>query len=474
MAAWVIAKKELRLLLRDRLATLLLLGMPLLFILILGLLLGEGFGQKPDDRLRVSLVDLDGGLSPGPDGTPPFPGEAWSKLVQRDLAQTAGIKVEIVASREEAEHLCRDGKRAAVLVFGPDFSECIARCSFLEEGINPFHREGVSLRAVGVELIFDPTQVAASKIIDQVAQVTLLRVVLPYMIGRAFEKLGEPEFLTELTQQIPGGSLLPRAIKEQLGPGVQGALRKVFRRYNLTGKTWEALTKSEPLPRTTVATTVYVNEDGEGFLKRGAARYQVLVPSYTVMFAFALVLTTGWLFVAERQQGTLKRLKAAPIGRGAVVLGKLAPCYVLSLGQGIVLLAAGRLVFGMRWGPENWPLGQQAAALLPVAAATSLAAMGLALFVAAVARTEMQVALIGTLIVLVLALVSGCLIPRELMPEHAQAFARLTPHGWALDAYRQLLLSPTPNLELVARACGVLAGFGLVFLGLAWATLRLD
>ena len=30
-------------------------------------------------------------------------------------------------------------------------------------------------------------------------------------------------------------------------------------------------------------------------LHRGAARYQILVPSYTVMFAFMLVLTVGWL-----------------------------------------------------------------------------------------------------------------------------------------------------------------------------------
>ncbi len=66
MAVWTLAKKEVRLLLRDRLAAVILLLMPLLFILILGLLLGEGFGQKPDERLRVSLVDLDRGLPPDP------------------------------------------------------------------------------------------------------------------------------------------------------------------------------------------------------------------------------------------------------------------------------------------------------------------------------------------------------------------------------------------------------------------------
>ena len=57
MVTWTVAKKEFRLLMRDRLSAGILLGMPLFFILVLGLLLGEGFGQKTDDRLRVSLVN---------------------------------------------------------------------------------------------------------------------------------------------------------------------------------------------------------------------------------------------------------------------------------------------------------------------------------------------------------------------------------------------------------------------------------
>src|SRR6516164_9590216 len=61
MAIWTIAKKEWRLLLRDPRAGIILLAMPFIFILVLGLSLGEGFGQKPDDRMRVSLVDLDRG-----------------------------------------------------------------------------------------------------------------------------------------------------------------------------------------------------------------------------------------------------------------------------------------------------------------------------------------------------------------------------------------------------------------------------
>ena len=83
MATWTLAKKELRLLVRDYRALVILLAMPLIFILVLGMSVGEGFGQKPDDRLRVSVVNLDAGL---PSNTPanlqPPGAPKWADVVR--------------------------------------------------------------------------------------------------------------------------------------------------------------------------------------------------------------------------------------------------------------------------------------------------------------------------------------------------------------------------------------------------------
>src|SRR5207302_567095 len=142
---------------------------------------------------------------------------------------------------EEAERLVRSGQRAAVLVLGPHFSKRISRCSFLShgwrkfyrattalpmgpdpvqfamraaydanqtafplylhDGLNPFFRDGVKLETLDVEVLRDPTQQTASAIIDQVAQGTLVRVVMPSMIGRAFEKVADPKFLALLARE---------------------------------------------------------------------------------------------------------------------------------------------------------------------------------------------------------------------------------------------------------------------------------
>lgn len=547
MVIGALARKDLRLLLRDPRAGIILLAMPLIFIAVLGVSLGDEFGQKPADRLRVSVLVLDEGpprhfdipaivreevgvigalpcwALPGSpfgalafahvNGRLWFPRDTWADRVLRDLGETADIRVERIATREQAESLVNSSKRPAVLILGPKFSKRVARCSFLSpgwhdaltlaaafphagdpialmgrglfderqralplyllDGINPFHREGVNLRLLDVEVLRDPTQQTAAAIIDQVAQGSMLRVVMPWMIGRAFEKISDPQFLGLLGSEpnLPGpvqlfltNPLVPMQQKKQLSMGLQNALQNLFPRYNLTAKTWSALTRSHE-SRGAGAEMVPFQEDGIGLLRRGGSRYQILVPSYLVMFAFFLVLTVGWLIVAERRQGTLKRLSLAPISRVEILAGKLIPCLLLSWFQGAFLLIAGKAIFGMNWGPNpGW--------LFVVVLATSTAAMGLALWIASLAKTETQVAIYGTLLVLILAGLSGCLMgDRSMMPETMQRISLVTPHAWALDAYRQLLTNPEPRLDAVAQACGVLFAFGAGFLSLAWLSL---
>jgi ABC-type multidrug transport system permease subunit len=544
MVIWKIARKDLLLLFRDARALIILLAMPLFFIMVLGVSLGEGFGKKPAEGLRVSVLDLDQGVPRFFDrpaiareaaawiGAMPlqplaglslawydhqqwFPHVSWAQMLLRDLGETADINVELIPSRQQADELVQSGRRAAVLVLGPHFSKRVERCSFLAsgwrdafvpamayppgdpigralattfseeqtvlplyllDGLNPFHRDGVKLEALDVEVMRDPTQQTAAAIIDQVAQGSLLRVVMPWMIGRAFEKIGDPQFLALLGREdeLPGpvklflsSPFVPMQQRRALSTGLQNSLQNLFPKYNLTAKTWASLTKEAEHTGLGVKTSAF-REEGSGWLRRGALRYQLLVPSYLVMFAFFLVLTVGWLFVAERRQGTMLRLMAAPLTRGQILIGKLLPCLAVSLFQGFFLLLAGKLLFAMSWGPDpGW--------LVPLVAATSLAAMGLAMLVAALARTETQVAIYGTLLVLVLAGLSGGMMgDRSLMPEAMRQLSLVTPHAWALDAYRQLLTSAQPNLTLVLHACLVLGAFGVGFLSLAWWFLKLE
>ena len=550
MPILTLAAKDLRLLLRDPRSAVILLVTPLLLILVLGLALGEGFGEKPDERLRISIVNLDRGLS----GQVPFPDKPWSEVVIDDLSATQDIRLEIIRDRAEAERLIAKGRRAAVIVFEEDFSDRMHRCSFMNQpgAVNPFGRDGVRMDRLGAALLRDPTQPVSASVIEQVTQVTLLRVVIPWMIGKAFQRVGDqkfmelvadrlkgvkpvppevlaeldpvvqkllraltenpefqklllsefreskgsnflkagqdalviagrkaefqravhkafqnPELLKAMGKDVSFGEVLTPAVQNQVGPTVKRGVGDLFSDYNFEATRWTDLVKSEAREGTTANRVEYKDTAGTGVLNRGALRYQILVPSYTVMFAFFLVLSVGWLFVAERKHGTLVRLRAAPLTRGQILLGKLLPCLVVSLLQGVFLLAAGRAIFGMTWGARP-------DLLLPLVASTSFAAVGLAVLVASVARTETQVAVYGTLLVLVLGGVSGSLMPRDLMPEQMKTVSLVTPHAWALDAYNQLLTTPTPDVSLVLTACGALCAFGAAFTVLAWWRMDLD
>src|SRR5204863_1103922 len=107
-------------------------------------------------------------------------------------------------------------------------------------------------------------------------------------IGRAFEKIGDPAFLALLgrEEQLPGpvklflsNPFVPAQQKIALSTGLQNSLQGLFSRYNLTAKTWAALTRESEHSGAGARAEAF-REDGHGLLRRGAMRYQLLVPSF--------------------------------------------------------------------------------------------------------------------------------------------------------------------------------------------------
>lgn len=479
-----VLRRESIALLRDRRTLITLLVLPLLCIMMLGILLGEGFGQKADDHFRVTIVDLDRKAGLG--------GLTWGERIRADLRESPDLKLEIINDPEEARALVQTHRRSAIIILGSDLGNKIDNCSFLSGGINPFHREGVHLDKIGVLVIKDPRQGLSAAVMEQVAQVSLMRVILPWMIGKAFERLGDREFIEILS----AGAMVPVPLEyrfllgkseaslkylihfaskgkaetiadyqKKIGEGIQKALTTQFSRYNLTGKTWASLVKAQDPEGPMGVEEEFVDREGKGWLKRGAHRYQILVPSFLVLFLFLMVLPMSGTFVQERERRTWTRIRLAPVNLAAVLLGKTIPYLILAIFQGFVLLLLGKLLLGMSWGPQERPVWVNALWLGLMVVTASIAAVGLGLLVASLARTMAQVSLWGLLPSLGLALLGGCILPRELFPEETRWISLLTPHGWALDGFRELLDgSPgaNPNLNQVVMAATVLAVMGLV------------
>ena len=264
-----------------------------------------------------------------------------------------------------------------------------------------------------------------------------------------------------------------REYRRKVGMGVQEVLKEQFKKYDLTGKTWATLTRSTD------------EKAGEARRRRrkvrtGPTSAPALSAVGAVVHGHVPVLPGDGGRLGVRDRTAARHAETAALRAGVARANpawQTAAGVRLVDGTGGVPAAGGPVHLPDELGAGGWPLWEQIGWLLPIVVATSFASMGLALLVAAVSRSEIQVALFGALPVLVMALVSGCILPREMMTTSAQALSWFTPHGWALAATANCSATIphyVPDLWLVAQSCGVLTGFGAGFLGLAWCLLRLD
>jgi ABC-2 type transport system permease protein len=116
----------------------------------------------------------------------------------------------------------------------------------------------------------------------------------------------------------------------------------------------------------------------------------------------------------------------------------------------------------MNWGHKPW-------LLLPVMFCTSLAATALGLVVASLVRTESQVTAYANFLVLTMAGISGCMMPRSWQPELMQKIGEMiTPHAWALIAYDQILNRPEPEPSVVIKSCLTMTAFAAAYFAVGW------
>ncbi|MEX1280878.1 MAG: ABC transporter permease, partial [Acidimicrobiia bacterium] len=156
--------------------------------------------------------------------------------------------------------------------------------------------------------------------------------------------------------------------------------------------------------------------------------------------------------IEERTNGTLRRLLVAPVGRGAILLGKTLSSALAGLLSMVVLAVATTLSLGADWGP--W----YGVVLLSVAGV--IAAMGLGALIGTIARTAEQAGNFAGIAATVLGLLGGVFFPISTGPGFFDAVTRLSPHRWLLEGFGANA-GTAPFTAVLAPAL-VVAGFGVV------------
>jgi len=192
---------------------------------------------------------------------------------------------------------------------------------------------------------------------------------------------------------------------------------------------------------------------------------QQSVPAWLVFGMFFVVIPLSTVLIAERQQGTLDRLRLMGVGPLSLLSAKVPAYFLINLLQLAVMLAIGFWLLPLL-GAEALQPPAHLPALLLVASASSLAAIAFALLVAVIAQTHMQATTAGGVFNILFAATGGIMVPRFVMAEPMQAVSWLSPMGWSLDGFLaafmradalSVILPPLLGLLLFALACFVTA-----------------
>ena len=183
---------------------------------------------------------------------------------------------------------------------------------------------------------------------------------------------------------------------------------------------------------------------------------QVLI-GMMLFFTLFGAATPARSIIDEQRMGTLPRLFTTPTARSVILGGKYVAVFLTVVLQSIILLVAGRFIFGSHWG-----------AIGPVAVLTivgALVAASLGLLTVSFAKTPAQAGAGGAGIFVFLGLISGSFTGGTDIGGAYAVVRHFSPLGWLLDGWNHTMFGGSWGgiwLPVVAAL-----GFTLVFFAVA-------
>jgi ABC-2 type transport system permease protein len=149
----------------------------------------------------------------------------------------------------------------------------------------------------------------------------------------------------------------------------------------------------------------------------------------------------------ERETGTLARIVAGPVPGEHAIAGKMLSSFAITFAACALLIAVGRLGFGIAWGS---PLK-----LLVHVVGSILMCVGLMAFLYGFIRSERVADAMLPVVIIVLCVFGGAMFPYEVMSPAMQKAAVFSPAFWVIDGLKRIAIEKTgwggiaPHLAIV-------------------------
>jgi ABC-2 type transport system permease protein len=210
---------------------------------------------------------------------------------------------------------------------------------------------------------------------------------------------------------------------------------------------------------------VAVTSVGTSVMPTNAGPFDLGAQSQLVLFMFLTSMTAATQLILTRQLGVSRRMLATPTSVGRIISGEALGRFAVAMMQGVFIVVLSALAFNVRW-------GDLLAASL-VVCAFALVGTGVAMVVGTFANNADQAGSVGVFAGMALAAVGGAMVPLELFAEPMHTVAFLTPHAWAIAAFRDLVFHQGDAL-VVLPSLLVLLAMGAATLALGAWRLRRD
>ncbi|MCF6244829.1 MAG: ABC transporter permease [Sulfurovum sp.] len=186
------------------------------------------------------------------------------------------------------------------------------------------------------------------------------------------------------------------------------------------------------------------------------------VPAWIVFSMFFVIIPISTLFITERDDGTLDRLKAMNSPKGIFLLSKIIPYMVINQLQLYSMILVGLFLVPLLGG-DKLTMDIDFFALFVISLAISFAAIGFALFLSTLMKSIEQASIVGALSAVIMGAVGGIMIPKLVMPPLMQDLTLLSPMSWGLEGMLDVFVR---NLDVsaVLYEASVLVVFGILML----------
>ena len=412
-----IAAKDLRLLLRDRVAAFFTFGFPLIVALFFGFIFG-GAGAGGDDALEVAVWSETSGASD------------FAKALDDDDA----IKVVSVDSAEAGRELVRKGK--------------VVACLELDKTFDP---RAVFMGGVQIHGVVDPKRKAeAGLLTGKLNQIAFMQMS---------KALADPKAVREITNLNR-----KRLLESSSSPGLKAAFGLLFNSVDTLSDNLAKSGEAKPgevepsagaAPKAFQWSPVTVDLKDMVVAQNGPPNsFTMSFPQGVVWGLMGCVLTFATSFVRERVAGTLARLSVAPISPGMVLAGKAAACFFTCLSVQVFMILVASLP----------PFNVRVAAPIMLACAiiaSSLGFTGLMALIAGLSRSAAAAEGLARAVLIVLALIGGGSIPLMFLPPLVRTLSSISPFKWVTQAWEGALWRDWGFADM-ALPLSVLIGIGIL------------